>query len=93
MAGDTYLNTIAPLSKNMQDEQEQADWIKTHSHGMLAQLWPKILSAIVGEVVQETVSDVGSKIIEVSKVLRSNITESAKGLSETIDKELQDLTK
>ena len=34
------------LSKNMQDEQEQADWLKTHSPGMLAQLWPKIQSAI-----------------------------------------------
>ena len=49
MAGGKYLDAIAPLSKNMQDEQEQTDWIKTHSPGMLTQLWPKILSSIVGE--------------------------------------------
>src|SRR5918992_31432 len=46
MAGGKYLDAIAPLSKNMQDEQEQADWIKTHSPGMLTQLWPKIQSAV-----------------------------------------------
>ena len=93
MAGGIYLNAIAPLSKNMNDEQEQADWLKTHSPGMLTQLWPKILSSIVGEVIHETVSDVGSKITEGAKVLRSNITEGAKDLGETIDKELQDLAK
>lgn len=41
IAVGTYLNAITPLSKNMQDEQEQADWLKTHSPGMLTQLWPK----------------------------------------------------
>ena len=46
MAGGIYLNAIAPLSKNMKDEQEQADWLKTNSPGMLAQLWPKIQSAV-----------------------------------------------
>ncbi|HEU5172643.1 MAG TPA: hypothetical protein VFT83_03860 [Nitrososphaeraceae archaeon] len=46
MAGGIYLIAIALLSKNMQDEQEQADWLKTHSPGMLAQLWPKIQSAV-----------------------------------------------
>jgi ferritin-like metal-binding protein YciE len=46
MAGGTYLNAITPLSKNMKDEQEQADWIKTNSPIMLTQLWPKIQSAV-----------------------------------------------
>ena len=41
-----YLNAIDPLSKNMQDEQNQAHWIKTNSPNMLAQLWPKIQSAV-----------------------------------------------
>lgn len=47
MAGGVYTNAIAPLSKNMKDEQEQADWLKTHSPAMLAQLWPKIQSSVV----------------------------------------------
>jgi ferritin-like metal-binding protein YciE len=93
MAGGVYSNAIAPLSKNMNDEQEQADWLKTTSPAMLAQLWPKILSSIVGEVIHETVSDVSSKITEGAKVMRSNITKGAKDLGETIDKELQDLAK
>ena len=46
MAGGIYLNAVDPLSKNMQDEQNQADWIKTNSPIMLAQLWPKIQSAV-----------------------------------------------
>ncbi|MCJ7638243.1 MAG: hypothetical protein MUO21_12200 [Nitrososphaeraceae archaeon] len=41
-----YLNAIDPLSKNMQDEQNQAHWIKTNSPNMLAQLLPKIQSAV-----------------------------------------------
>jgi len=46
MAGGVYANAIGPLSKIMNDQQGQADWIKTHSSGMLAQLWPKIQSAV-----------------------------------------------
>jgi ferritin-like metal-binding protein YciE len=46
MAGGVYLNAIDPLSQIMKDEQNQADWIKTNSPGMLAQLWPKIQSAV-----------------------------------------------
>ena len=46
MAGGVYSNAIAPLSKNMKDEQEQADWLKTNSPVMLTQLWPKIQSAV-----------------------------------------------
>jgi hypothetical protein len=62
----------------MKDKQEQAVWIKTHSPEMLTQLLQKIQFAIVGEVIQETVSEVGSKITEGAKDLRSNITEDAK---------------
>ena len=47
MAGGVYSNAIAPLSKNMKDEQKQADWLKTTSPAMLAQLWPKIQSSVV----------------------------------------------
>ena len=82
MAGGIYLNAIAPLSKNMKDEQEQADWLKINSPEMLTQLWPKIQIAMAGEVIQETVSDVGAKL-----------PEGAKGLAETIDKGLQNLAK
>jgi ferritin-like metal-binding protein YciE len=46
MAGGVFLNTLEPLSLNMKDEQKMVDWIKTNSPGMLAQLWPKIQSAI-----------------------------------------------
>jgi ferritin-like metal-binding protein YciE len=46
MAGGEFLNTIEPLSLNMKDEQSMVDWIRTNSPGMLAQLWPKIQSAI-----------------------------------------------
>src|ERR671927_230762 len=44
--GGIYLNAIGPLSQNMKDEQSMVDWIKTNSPGMLAQLWPKIMSAL-----------------------------------------------
>jgi ferritin-like metal-binding protein YciE len=93
MAGGIYLNAIRPLSKNMKDEQEQVDWLKTHSSGMLTQLWPKIQSAVVGEIIQETVSEVSSKITKGAKALKSNVTEGAKDLGKTIDKELEDITK
>jgi ferritin-like metal-binding protein YciE len=46
IAGGIFLDAIGPLSKIMKDEQAQADWIKTNSPGMLAQLWPKIQSAV-----------------------------------------------
>jgi ferritin-like metal-binding protein YciE len=46
MAGGVFSNSIEPLSQNMKDEQKMADWIKTNSPGMLAQLWPQIQSAI-----------------------------------------------
>ena len=45
-AGGIYLNAVTSLSQNTKDEQSMVDWIKTHSPGMLAQLWPKIMSAI-----------------------------------------------
>jgi ferritin-like metal-binding protein YciE len=40
MAGGVFQNAIEPLSLNMNDESKMADWIKTNSPGMLAQLWP-----------------------------------------------------
>jgi ferritin-like metal-binding protein YciE len=46
MAGGVFQNAIEPLSLNMNDESKMADWIKTNSPGMLAQLWPQIQSAV-----------------------------------------------
>ena len=46
MAGGVFQNAIEPLSLNMKDEAKMADWIKTNSPGMMAQLWPQIQSAI-----------------------------------------------
>jgi len=46
MAGGVFQNAIEPLSLNMKDEAKMADWIKTNSPGMMAQLWPQIQAAI-----------------------------------------------
>lgn len=46
MAGGVFMNGIEPLSINLRDEQSMVDWIKTPSPAVLAQLWPKIQSAI-----------------------------------------------
>jgi hypothetical protein len=43
------------------------------------------------EIIQETVSEAGSKITKGAKTMRSSITKGVKDLSETIDKEVQDL--
>ena len=44
-------------------------------------------------MIQETVSDVGSKLVKEAKGLWSNITEGANGLAKTIDKGIQYLSK
>jgi ferritin-like metal-binding protein YciE len=46
MVGGMFLTAVDPLSKNMDDEQNMAEWIRTNSPGMMAQLWPKIQSAV-----------------------------------------------
>ena len=46
MAGGVFLNTIESLSLNMKDDQKMVEWLKTNSNVMLAQLWPKIQSAV-----------------------------------------------
>src|SRR5919112_1213100 len=46
MAGGDFLNAIEPMSLNMKDEASMADWIKTNTPGMMAQLWPQIQSAV-----------------------------------------------
>ena len=46
ITGGLFLNAVEPLSLNLKDEQNMADWIKTNSPGMLSQLWPKIQSTI-----------------------------------------------
>jgi len=46
MAGGVFQNAIEPLSLNMKDEAKMADWLKTNSPGMLAQLWPEVQSAV-----------------------------------------------
>jgi hypothetical protein len=45
--GGAFLTVIEPLSQNRKDEASMVDWIKTNSPGMLAELWPKIQSAVV----------------------------------------------
>ena len=46
LAGGVFQNAIEPLSLNMKDEAKMADWLKTNSPGMLAQLWPEVQSAV-----------------------------------------------
>jgi hypothetical protein len=46
MAGGAFLTTIEPLSQNRNDEASMVYWIKTNSPGILAELWPKIQSAV-----------------------------------------------
>jgi ferritin-like metal-binding protein YciE len=46
VAGGVFQNAIEPLSLNMKDEAKMADWLKTNSPGMLAQLWPEVQSAV-----------------------------------------------
>jgi ferritin-like metal-binding protein YciE len=46
MVGGIFLSAVEPLTLNMKDEQNMADWIRTNSPGMMTQLWPKIQSAI-----------------------------------------------
>ena len=48
MAGGQFLTAVGPLALNMKTEQNMAGWIMTNQFtpGMMAQLWPKIQSAI-----------------------------------------------
>jgi ferritin-like metal-binding protein YciE len=45
IAGEPFSNLIEPMSRHLQDEVYMAEWIRTHSPGMLAALWPSIQSA------------------------------------------------
>ena len=47
MAGGLFSNAIEPLSLNMKDEENMAEWVRTNSPALLSQLWPKIQSTIV----------------------------------------------
>jgi|tagenome__1003787_1003787.scaffolds.fasta_scaffold20447903_2 ferritin-like metal-binding protein YciE len=42
MAGGVFQNAIDPLSLNMKDEENMAEWIKTNTPFMLDKLWPQI---------------------------------------------------
>jgi ferritin-like metal-binding protein YciE len=42
MAGGVFQNAIEPLSLNMKDEENMAEWIKTNTPFMLDNLWPQI---------------------------------------------------
>ena len=46
-AGGIFLGSVEPLSLNMKDEENMAEWVKTNSPGIMSQLWPKIQSAVV----------------------------------------------
>jgi hypothetical protein len=39
-------NAIAILSESLSEERSMADWIKTNTADMLAQLWPEIEASI-----------------------------------------------
>ena len=49
MAGGLFSNAIEPLSLNMKDEENMAEWVRKSddSPALLSQLWPKIQSTIV----------------------------------------------
>jgi hypothetical protein len=40
-------NAIAALSESLSEERSMADWIKTNTPDMVAQLWPEIEASIV----------------------------------------------
>jgi len=40
-------NAISILSQNLSEERSMADWIKTNTPDMVAQLWPEIEASIV----------------------------------------------
>ena len=46
-AGGIFLSAVEPLTLNMKDEENMAEWVKTNSPGIMTQLWPKIQSAVV----------------------------------------------
>jgi ferritin-like metal-binding protein YciE len=46
-AGGIFLSAVEPLTLNMKDEENMAEWVKTNSPGIMIQLWPKIQSAVV----------------------------------------------
>jgi ferritin-like metal-binding protein YciE len=47
IAGGIFLSAVEPLTLNMKDEENMAEWIKTNAPGIMTQLWPKMQSAIV----------------------------------------------
>ena len=46
-AGGIFLSAVEPLTLNMKDEENMAEWVKTNSPGIMTQLWPQIQSAVV----------------------------------------------
>ena len=46
MVNGIFLSAVEPLTPNMKDEQNMAEWIRTNSSGMMSQQWPKIQFAI-----------------------------------------------
>jgi ferritin-like metal-binding protein YciE len=54
MAGGVFQNAIEPLSLNMKDEENMAEWIKTNTPLMLDKLWPQIEEAIASSPLESS---------------------------------------
>jgi ferritin-like metal-binding protein YciE len=54
MAGGVFQNAIEPLSLNMKDEENMAEWIKTNTPLMLDKLWPQIEDAIASSPLESS---------------------------------------
>jgi hypothetical protein len=54
MAGGVFQNAIEPLSLNMKDEENMAEWIKTNTPTMLDKLWPQIEEAIASSPLESS---------------------------------------
>ena len=56
MAGGIFQNAIEPLSLNMKDEENMAEWIKTNTPFILDKLWPQIEDAIASSPLESSSS-------------------------------------
>jgi ferritin-like metal-binding protein YciE len=54
MAGGIFQNAIEPLSLNMKDEENMAEWIKTNTPFILDKLWPQIEDAIASSPLESS---------------------------------------
>lgn len=53
-AGGIFLSAVEPLTLNMKDEENMAEWIKTNTPTMLDKLWPQIEEAIASSPLESS---------------------------------------